>query len=388
MSDFKMPSLGADMDAGTLVEWLKQPGDKLGKGDVIAVVETQKGAIEIEVFHDAVMGVHLVEPGERVTVGTTIARLDDGEIEEPEHEAAAPPSALPATETLAPAAVAHIRKPEEERLKITPAARKRAEEMGIDLQIVSPDAAGVIGLAELEAAAKGQTPILTRTKAGIDPVEMRRAIAAAMARSKREIPHYYVSSDLDVTALMTWLEGENRKRPVAERLLYAVPLIRALCLSLAKTPELNGIHEGDVFRPDEAVHAGIAVSMRGGGLIAPAILNADTLDLDVLRKALADLVQRVRAGRLKSSEMTSATVTISNLGEKTADMLMPVIYPPQVAIIGCGQIRETARFKSGAWQARRVMTVTVAADHRVSDGRIAARFLNDAQRQLDHPEKL
>lgn len=388
MSDFRMPSLGADMDAGTLVEWLKQPGDRLQKGDVIAVVETQKGAIEIEVFHDTVMGMHLVEPGERVAVGTAIAHLEDGETGGREPEAVTPPSVPPTTETLAPEPAAYAPTRQEEGLRITPAARRRADELGIDLRAVSPGAESVIGLAELEAAAKGPARMPARTKAGIDPVEMRRAIAAAMAKSKREIPHYYVSSDIDVSALMKWLEGENRKRPMEERLLYAVPLIRALCVALAKTPELNGFHENDVFHPSESVHAGIAVSMRGGGLIAPAILDAGTLDLDGLRKALADLVQRVRGGRLKSSEMTSATVTISNLGEKTADVLMPVIYPPQVAIIGCGQIRDSARFVAGAWQPRRIMTVTVAGDHRVSDGRIAARFLNDVQRQLDHPEKL
>ncbi|WP_428686619.1 dihydrolipoamide acetyltransferase family protein [Roseibium sp.] len=384
MSTFTMPSLGADMAEGKLVEWLKHPGDRLKKGDVIAVVETQKGAIEVEVFHECVLEELLVETGTTVAVGAAIARLkDDGNAAAPESipQRPARPVETPATQPVQ-------QKGETGKIRITPAARRRARDLDVAVQDVVPGPGGVVGLTEVEAAAAHRGAETSRMKAGIDPVEMRKAIAAVMARSKREIPHFYVSSDLDVSSFMSWLETENRERGIAERLLYAVPLIAVLSRALSETPELNGFYEDGLFRPGETVNAGIAISMRGGGLISPALMDAQLLSIDELRVALADLVQRVRSGRLKGSEMTSATVTISNLGAGTADVLVPVIYPPQVAIVGCGQVRDGVRFVDGQCLPRRILTVTVAADHRVSDGRVASRYLQAVQKLLDHPEAL
>jgi pyruvate dehydrogenase E2 component (dihydrolipoamide acetyltransferase) len=136
------------------------------------------------------------------------------------------------------------------------------------------------------------------------------------------------------------------------------------------------------------VHLGIAIALRGGGLIAPAILDADQLDLDGLMAGLNDLVARVRGGRLRSSELSAGTATLSNLGEDTADLMQPVIYPPQVAIIGCGRIRECAWAQDEALSVRRAMTVTVGGDHRASDGRSAAKFLRKLEQLLREPERL
>lgn len=217
---------------------------------------------------------------------------------------------------------------------------------------------------------------------------MRRAIAAAMARSWREIPHYAVASTLDLEPLLGWLERENASRPVPERLHYAAPLIKAVALALGAAPTLNGHYREEGFVPADRVHLGIAIALRGGGLIAPAILDAHTLDLPTLMARLGDLVARVRGGRLRSSEMSAATATLTNLGEHTADAVQPVIYPPQVAIIGCGRIVERAWASDRALSARRTMTVTVAGDHRVSDGRSAARFLSRLDELLQAPERL
>lgn len=217
---------------------------------------------------------------------------------------------------------------------------------------------------------------------------MRRAIAAAMARSWREIPHYAVASTLDLEPLLGWLERWNAPRPVPERLHYAAPLIKAVALAFRAAPALNGHYREAGFAPADRVHLGIAIALRGGGLIAPAILDADTLDLPTLMARLGDLVARVRGGRLRSSEMSAATATLTNLGEHTADAMQPVIYPPQVAIVGCGQIVERAWARDRALSARRTMTVTVAGDHRVSDGRSAARFLTRLDELLQTPEHL
>jgi pyruvate dehydrogenase E2 component (dihydrolipoamide acetyltransferase) len=269
--------------------------------------------------------------------------------------------------------------------KITPAARKRAAERGLDLSAIPRAADGVIGLREIDAAgAAAPAP----RRAGLDLGEMRKAIAAAMARSHRDIPHYWVSQTMDVTSLFAWLEAENARRSVAARLLYAAPLIKAVALALKDTPELNGRYADDTFTPAESVHLGIGTVLRGGGLVAPALHDVDKLALDALMAALADLVPRARAGRLRSSELTDGTATFSNLGEGTSDLMMPLIYPPQVAIIGCGAAAMRPWVVEGVVVVRRLLTVTVAGDHRVSDGRRASHFLSRLDQRLQKPEAL
>ena len=380
-----MPALGADMDWGIVIEWLKQPGDALKRGDIVAVVETQKGAIEIEVFQDGVLDAIKVEPGRKVPVGEVLATIR-GPGEAAEGSVKAPPVAEKPKPVTTPAPAVAPMAPVPAGLRISPAARREAKRRGIDLTATAPGPDGIIGLREIESAAP--VPARAVGPKGLDLDEMRKAIAAVMARSKREIPHYYVSRVIDVGSLMDWLAGENAKRSVEARLLYVVPLLKAAALALKKAPQLNGRFEDGEFRPSEAVHIGAATAIRGGGLIAPAIHDVDTLDLDLLMDKLRDLVARVRGGRLRSSELMDPTVTLSNLGEDTADAMYPVIYPPQVAIIGCGAIVERPWIVDGVVVPRQIMTVSVAGDHRVSDGRMAAQFLNRLDTLLQAPEKL
>lgn len=391
MSEFTMPSLGADMEAGTLVEWMRKPGDRVQRGDAIAAVETQKGAIEIEVFESGVLERVLVDVGQRVPVGTVLAIIRS---EEGVEGVSAPGSApLAGTGTAAmkpaPSKAAASAEAAVSSARITPAALRRAQELGVELTAVRPGSDGVIGLREVEATRPAEA-VASRAPVGpgVDLDEMRKAIGAAMARSWREIPHYFVSSTVDVMPLLAWLQRENTQRPVAERLHYAAPLAKAVALALKQTPALNGHYGERGFQPSDRVHLGIAIALRGGGLIAPAILDADTLPVPELMKRLDDLVARVRGGRLRSSEMTAATATLSNLGEETADVLQPVIYPPQVAIVGCGQIVERAWAHDDALSARQTVTVTVGGDHRVSDGRAASGLLTRLADLLQHPERL
>ena len=427
MSEFRMPSLGADMEAGTLVEWIRRPGDRLHRGEAIAAVETQKGAIEIDVYEDGVLDEILVEVGARVPVGTVLARIraadeipggapgrplaepatgpavtDTGATPAapvaaaapptPQRAATPPPSSPPPpppssfSSPLPPSQPAEPAGPDP--LRITPAARQRASELGLDPATLPPSATGVIGLEQVEAAVPTAAGSGSARRAGLDLDEMRRAIAASMARSWREIPRYHVGSMLDVSRLLDWLQQHNAGIALPDRLLYAVPLIRAIALALRATPTLNGQFDSRGFDPSDGVHLGIAVSLRGGGLVAPAILDADSLALPQLKARLDDLVARVRGGRLRSSEMSAASATWSNLGEHTADTLQPVIYPPQVAIIGCGQIAERAWARDGALSARRTLMVSVGGDHRVSDGRTAAAFIARLEELLANPERL
>jgi pyruvate dehydrogenase E2 component (dihydrolipoamide acetyltransferase) len=217
---------------------------------------------------------------------------------------------------------------------------------------------------------------------------MRRAIAAAMARSNREIPHYYLETQIDMTSALRWLEAANLKRPVQQRLLPAALLLKAVARSLADVPELNGYWIDDRHQPRDAVHIGFAISLRQGGLVVPAILHADRKSLDELMAATSDLIQRARAGRLRSSEITDGTITVTNLGDRGVETVYGVIYPPQVALVGFGRVTERPWAEHGMLGVRPVLTATLAGDHRATDGRRGAQFLESLSRWLQQPEKL
>ena len=398
MSEFRMPSLGADMESGRLVEWLKSPGTEVERGDIIAVVDTQKGAIEIEVFEDGVLEEILAEPGEEIPVGRTLAYIrapgepgrEQRVAEKPKPESEAETPHTPSTAKPTPSATAYP--PRTPGVHMTPAARRLTAEYKVDPSTLKAGPDGVIGLSEVQAAiGAAPTPLEARPKSkarGIDPGEMRRAIAAAMMRANREIPHYYVTLTIDMTRMMNWLAARNAERAIEDRLLYAAPLLRAVALSFAKFPDLNGTFENGAFVPADRVNIGMAIAVRGCGLITPAILDADRHDIDTLMAKLNDLVKRARGGGLRSSELSMGTATLTNLGDRTADGLMPIIFPPQVAIVGCGQISERPWVVEGEVVARQLMEITFAGDHRASDGRRGAQFLSHLASLLGKPEGL
>lgn len=414
-----MPSLGADMESGTLVQWLVKPGDHVNRGDVVAVVETQKGAIDVEIFQSGVVSQLLVPEGAEVPVGQVLAILDGAPA-----PAAAPPTvaAVPAPEVTIPAAPPSPLPGEEvageapSRLRASPLARRRAAELGVDLsQVRGSRPGGAISVADVERAAEevaiaapappAPTPPVTTptppvsapsappTPAAVpSPADryaaMRAAIAAAMSRANREIPHYYLGVDIDMKRTLDWLEAENLKRPVTERLLYAVPLLKAVALATREVPEMNGFYTEAGFQPSEAVHVGVAISLRQGGLVAPAIHHVDMLSLDELMVKLRDLIMRARTGKLRSSEISDPTITVTNLGEQGVPTVYGVIYPPQVALVGFGKIVERPWASGGLLGVRPILTATLAADHRASDGHRGGLFLAAIERLLQEPEKL
>lgn len=403
MSEFRMPSLGADMQFGTIVEWRVKPGDAVKRGDVVALVETEKGVIEVEIFENGMIETLVVQPGQKVPVGTTLATLSgDGK----KVEAQAAPSAVAvAAETATPvqeekpplkasSALAVVE--EASRLRASPLARKRAQELGVDLSAIPGTGVdGSITVTDVERVAQGvrpsaapTTPAPPVTPKGLDLAAMRRVIAAAMARSKREIPHYYLSTTIDMRRSLDWLGAENAKRPVTKRLLYSVLLIRAVALALRSTPELNGFWIDDGFQASEGIHIGVAISLRQGGLINPAIHDVDKRNLDELMENMLDLVNRARNGHLRSSELSDGTITVTNLGEQGVESVFGVIYPPQVALVGFGKITERPFAANGMVGVRPVIDATLAADHRVSDGHRGGRFLLAVNRLLQEPEKL
>jgi len=385
-----MPSLGADMEAGTLVEWLKRPGDRVKRGDIVAVVETQKGAIEVDIFEEGVIERWLVEPGTTVPVGTPLALIAGAEPATVASAAEVPATVMPSPAPAAPPSVSPLLEPRTEvgRPRVSPAARRLAAERGIALdRLTGSGPEGAILYADVERAAAG-TALRHAAPKRLDLAEMRRAIAAAMARSKREIPHYYLSTTIELTPCLVWLETTNATRPPAQRLLLAALLLKAVARALGEAPEFNGFFTAEGFQPGTAIHIGTAIAIRGGGLIAPAIRNADKLALDELMAQLRDLVSRARSGALRSSELSDPTITVTNLGERSVETVFGVIYPPQVALVGFGMPVERPWTAGGQVVARRVISATLAADHRASDGHRGALFLADIDRRLQSPEKL
>jgi pyruvate dehydrogenase E2 component (dihydrolipoamide acetyltransferase) len=453
MIEFRMPSMGADMDEGMLVGWLVEPGDEVHRGQVIAEIESEKGIIEAECWDEGIVDELLVEPGPTpLEVGTPLARLRPLSVgaEEPQPvmtgatasaEAGAPQPVMtgattsPTVDAEPPPAVSapvHVTPPVRHlarelgvdlgsitgpvtRTAITraasrrgggrphasPRARIRAEQMGVDLETLTParpdglitfdDVARTtpqtIG-AEKTSGGKGSPTVGSESAPEDRRAAMRRAVARAMTHSKREIPHYYLATHIDLSSCMAWLEERNEDRSIADRVLPAVLLLKATAMALREVPDLNGHFVDDGFRASDRIHLGVAVSLREGGLVAPAIHDADLLDIDELMAALRDLVTRARTWRIRSSEMSDPTITVTNLGDRGVETAFPVIIPPQVAIVGFGKVTDQPVALGGMLGVHPVVHATLAADHRVTDGHRGGLFLEALARLLQHPEDL
>ncbi|MGW2209700.1 dihydrolipoamide acetyltransferase family protein [Streptomyces sp. NPDC001781] len=515
MTAFTMPSLGADMDEGLLREWLVSPGDRVLKGDVVAVVETDKAAIEVECFQSGTVGRLLVEPGTRVPVGTPLALIEDRAVpdvradvsggpvtagadraragsDEATGEAVpdkAPPDAAAGQEPAArhrrpaarrktarrpgrtprPAHTAsreepageHVHAPPEPsagadpvigagplvrhlavmrdvdlttlrgtgrggritradvehappslapRVRATPYARRLARDLGLDLAAVRGTGdGGAVRAVDVRAAVHPRAGVNSRERTGRGPLTggkrpdatgrgdgrpedrtdaMRRSIADLMSRSKREIPHYYLSTTIDLAIAEDWLRGINRARTPADRLLPTALLLKAAAVAAREVPALNGYWQNGGFSPAPEIGLGLAVSLRQGGLLAPVIHHADTLPPDALMARLKELVGRARRGRLRGSEMTGATLTVTSLGDQGVEAVFGVIHPPQVALVGFGAVVERPWAEGGMLGVRPVVTATLAADHRATDGAVGARYLRAVDRLLQRPEEL
>ncbi|MFJ7068461.1 2-oxo acid dehydrogenase subunit E2 [Streptomyces sp. NPDC101115] len=465
MAEFTMPALGADMDEGVLSEWLVHPGDRVARGDVIAVVETAKSAIEAECFHSGTVEALLVDEGTTVPVGTPLARIDttaespsaespsagisptesrppgsppaespppstplvrrlaqdlhvdltvlrgsgpggritraDVEHAEPAPAPAPAPATAPAPapapaperDKTAPARrpVKPVRgdgsaeeRPAPPRVRSSPLARRLATELGVDLaDVTGTGRDGTVradDVRSVAAAESAQRPAV--------PDTARAATARLMSRSKREIPHFYLATTVDMAAALEWMHARNRELPLSARLVPAALTFKAVALAARKVPELNGHWVDDGFVPSEEVRLGVAVSLRGGGLVAPALAHADALSVTEVMAALKDLVARARRGRLRASEAVGPSLTVTNLGDQGVEAVFGVVYPPQVALVGLGRIVERPVAVNGLLGVRPVLTATLSADHRAADGATGARLLTALDRLLQHPEEL
>lgn len=466
MGEFTMPSLGADMDSGTLLEWLVAPGQQVRRGDIVAVVDTAKSAIEVEVFEEGIVEELLVGEGAVVPVGTPLARIRttasepsspslggaDSDGPEPDgsgsglghvddtvrrdHLPVPGQTALPPVRHLAHtlgldlatvrgsgpggavtrrdvlrAAPAVAGRAPRERLRASPLARRLAREHGVDLAGVSGTAReGAIRAADVMRVVDGPAapgpqgvdmaaPTDEPREIGGDDNErsgttadrqlaMRRAIAGLMARSAREIPHYYLQSSIDFSAAREWLKDTNATRRPADRVLPAALLLAATARAAHDVPSMNGYWEDDRFQPSTVVNVGVAISLRGGGLVTPAIIDAGQASVDEVMLRLKDLVTRARRGRLRQTELTAGSITVTNLGDAGVDLVHGVIYPPQVALVGFGRVRARPWAVGDMLAVRPVVEATLAADHRASDGHTGGRLLKAVERYITRPEEL
>ena len=396
VKEIVMPSLGADMAEGMLVEWLVKRGDSVKRGDIIAVIETQKGAIDMEVYYTGVISEILHEPVVTLPVGTVMARVELTEASDREVAATAAPQmdttvpeidTAPQMDTTSPQVGTAAGRGS---VIASPIVRKVALEKRLDLtSIKGSGPLGAILLRDLPETTKEMRVSTSASKqlSGVTK-SMRGAIAAAMTKSKNEIPHFYQSLDIELSNALAWLKKTNEDRSPELHILLLALLLKAVAKTLTKYPDLNGFYQANQFVHAEEIHIGNVISLRQGGLVVPAIHHVDKLSVDETMQAIRDISARGRNGHLRSSELTDASITITNMGERGTDSVFAVIYPPQVAIIGFGKIRKTPQLVDGELVNSEVMSVCLSADHRVIDGMLGAKFLNALSKQLQKPELL
>ena len=409
ISEVVMPQMGADMQEGTVLRWLKREGDSVRRGEIIAEIETDKANVEIEAYESGVVRRILLREGTTVSVGQVMAVIAAPEDDISRYDGERPPSAEkgaaapaaprprePAVAPERPAPVAEAPHLAEERIRASPSARRVAEELGVDITRVrgtgpdgrilrrdieeaakAPEAARVGGAAP-PAPARVETPAISR---------MRQAIARRMAQSKREAPHYYLTMDIDMT------EAERLRRQLNEAAEGEVHIsvndmiVKAVAKALQRHPMFNSWFVDEQVRQQEALNIGVAIAL-DEGLIAPAVLDCGRKSLPDIARASKDLADRARSGVLKGEEYTGATFTVSNLGMYGVEALIAIIAPPQTAILGVGAVQKAPVVRDGEIVVAERMKVALSADHRVTDGARGARFLAEIRGFLENPISL
>jgi len=394
MIEFLMPSMGADMEDGTLIEWKKKIGDTVKRGDIIAEVETQKGLIEIEVFVEGIIAELLIKEGTKVPVGTIMALINP--IGVPLETKEEKPIELQPIEEKITEPI-EVYKASDVHIKASPLAKKIAEDnriglleikgSGPDGAITKEDVERVIAQRDSIGKGNSKNVSIEIEKKGAPADAIRSAIAAAMSKSNREIPHYYLEKEIDLTKSLAWLQEINTQRKVQSRLLPVILFLKATAKALEEFPDLNAIWDNGLQHKKD-INIGFVVALRNGGIMVPAIHQVNLKSVDEIMEALNDIIPRARAMKLRSSELSDSTITLTSMGDGGADSVFGVIYPPQVGIIGFGSISGRPFAENGMLGIRSVVNATLAGDHRATDGLMGSRFLNSLDKNLQKPESL
>ncbi len=383
------------MDQGTVLQWLVNPGDQVKRGDIVARVETEKSDIDVEIWQSGTVTEVLVDTGVQVPVGTPLLRLSGSAptpLAEEAYEPSQPPTAAPVGSNRAePAGIAASRlrsgHTNSEPLS-SPFARTLSKERGIDItDLEGSGPAGAIIARDVPHQPE-QTAKPQRATKPSPSDRMRNAIAQRMSIANRDIPHYHLELDVDMTEALEWIALHNEDLDVPQRILPAALLIKATAMAAADVPSLNGFWTDGMFHSSDEINVAVAVSLRKGGLMTPVIGGADQLSVDQTMDALRERVAGARNGSLRSSWMDGGTITVTNLGDHGADRVLGVIFPPQVALVGFGRIRERPMVHDGSITPRPVVVASLSADHRATDGATGSRLLNRLNTYLQKPEEL
>ncbi len=418
MPEVIMPKMGDAMEEGTLLQWLKQDGESVKAGDVIAEIETDKSNVEVEAEDAGVLRLR-AEPGAVVPVGGIIALIGE-DIKETLKETAMPsipqPAAAPAKQA-AQAPPAPRPSNGTARLKASPLARSVARQRGLDIALMTGTGpqgriieADVLAFAATSTAAPPAPVTSTAVQAGLPPAQvtpqapqkraettpapltaptdlsaMRRVIARRMVESKTTIPHFYITSEVDMAAAMALREQLNGYDETLTKISLNDMVVKASALALKKFPAVNTTFRDDKVYPGAGFHVGIAVAL-DDGLIVPVVRDADALPLRRLAESSKTLIKKARDKKLQPSEYSGGTFTVSNLGPFDVESFTAIIDPAQGAILAVASIRKKAVVQADdTLVVRPCMNLTFSGDHRVMDGATGARFLQEIKRLLHAP---
>ena len=414
-----MPQMGYDMQEGTVVRWYKQEGEAVARGEVIADIETDKATVEFEAYTSGVLRKIVVDAGIAIPVGQLIAVITDPDEALPDDleglgspsstsPSSTPPSSTPdggqtadngasqaAAATPTPPAPPAAAAPAGE-VRASPIARRLAKEKGIDLTQVTGGGPGgriveqdVLDYQPSAAAPPGAPTAPTPAAApeNVDLSRMRQTIAKVTSDSKRDAPHFYVTSDIDMTKAMQLRRDTNDSIPAENRVSVNDMVIKAATIALRRHPKFNAFFRGDHLQMNPSVNMGIAIAL-DAGLIVPGISGCESKSLVEIAAASRDLIARANNGTLRNEEYSGTTFSISNLGMFDVDSFVAIIFPPHAAVLAVGRVKEQAVAREGQLAVAQMMKSTVSVDHRVADGAEAAQFLVEVKNLLENPVSL
>lgn len=391
-----MPALEMAQETGKLIAWLKKEGDRVAKGEPLLEIETDKAVMEVEAPADGVLAGVTGAVGSDIPVGTTIAWIVAPGEKTPAEKGSAAPAARAGSRAKSgaselPIAIEHAQSDGEQKVKISPKARRLAKELGVDIAAVHGSGAGGEVLAsDVQAAAEATKSGAAGQKSdGLEiPSTLGRLMAERTAESWKSVPHFFVTRECEAGAL-----NHYRQKIVAEierahqvRVSHTDLLVAIAARVLLKHARLNSSCTAEGIRLHDRVNMGVAIAVNDG-VVAAVIPNAHAAGLAEIAVRRLDIAERARAGKLHPGDLADATFTISNLGMYHVDQFTAIIVPPQAAILAVGGIADRIVAVEGRPAVRAMMTLTLSCDHRVVDGARGALFLNELVEALGEPEK-
>jgi pyruvate dehydrogenase E2 component (dihydrolipoamide acetyltransferase) len=396
-----MPKLSDTMEEGVILKWLRKEGDKIKQGEIIAEIESDKADMELEAYDSGVLRKIVVPEGGKAPIGGLIAVIGEADEDIASLLSGAAPApvakkseiqATGSAGSLAPTPAAT--QPTDGKTKASPLARRLAGENKIDLarvpgsgpqgRVVRRDLEGLMA-GKSQGATPASRPIIPGSSEDVELSPIRKTIAKRMAESKATAPHFYETIEADMDPAITFRDQINTVTEL--KLSFTDIVIKATATALMKHPQVNATYLGEKMRQYHFAHIGIAVALEEG-LVTPILRNCEQKRLDQINAELRDLADRARSRKLKPEEYTGATFTISNLGMFGVEQFAAIVNPPEGAILAVGTIVEKPVVKNGQIVIGHTMKMTLSSDHRIIDGAVAARFLQDLKKIMENPASL